>query len=171
MQKFTSANTSINSAKVPAVFKKIDWAKGEVNLDIGGGKFDTATEYLERLGVKNLVYDPYNRSDAHNGSVLLQAMQMNGVFSCTISNVLNVIAEQDERYKVLMRAWRFLKEGGTVYVTVYEGDRSGVGRQTGKDQWQNNKPLREYLQEVREVFGNAFVSKGVIVAVKEVEEW
>ena len=60
LQNYTSANTSINSTKVPAVFRKADFCKGTVNLDMGGGKYDTATEYLEGKGVENLILDPYN---------------------------------------------------------------------------------------------------------------
>lgn len=164
MQNYTSANTSINSTKVPAVFRKVPW-KGGVNFDLGGGKFDTATEYLERFGVTNLIYDPYNRSLEHNDDVLAKAFAEE-VDTCTISNVLNVISEKDARWLLLRLAREALKLGGCCYITVYEGDRSGMGRVTKKDCWQNNLPLREYLSEVREVFPNAHVINGMIVAVK-----
>lgn len=166
MQTYTSANTSINSTKVPAVFRRCVWAKGELNLDLGGGKYDTATEYLERMyGATNLVYDPYNRSLEHNNEVLAKAFA-EGTDTCTISNVLNVIDEPDARWALLRLAAAALKDGGQVLIAVYEGDRSGKGRRTGKDQWQNNKPLRGYLQEVREVFPDAHIESGMIVAYK-----
>ena len=34
-----------------------------------------------------------------------------------------------------------------VYVTVYEGDKSGVGRETKKDCWQRNEQLIFYLSK------------------------
>ena len=35
--------------------------KGHRNLDVGGGKFNTATEHVKKYyGVTNLVFDPYN---------------------------------------------------------------------------------------------------------------
>lgn len=43
MQSFTSANTSINSKKAPAIYsmpKAIELMKGKKVIDIGGGKND-----------------------------------------------------------------------------------------------------------------------------------
>lgn len=165
MQEFTSANTSINSTKVPAVFKKAAFKPYTVNLDYGGGKYDTATRFLERMQVKNLIYDPYNRSEAHNLKVEV-ALNTRKADSATLSNVLNVIKEPAVRKGVLTDMWLRMGRGATAFITVYEGDRSSKGRQTGKDSWQNNKPLAEYLQEVREVFGDARITKGMIVAHK-----
>jgi hypothetical protein len=34
-----------------------------------------------------------------------------------------------------------------VYITVYEGDKSGVGRETKKDCWQRNERLYVYLEK------------------------
>jgi hypothetical protein len=167
MQNYTSANTSINSTKVPAIFKKIYWTAGRTNLDLGGGKFDTATEYLERIGVTNLVCDPYNRSEEHNNNVLRYAT-IHGVDYCTISNVLNVIDSAESRQAVLRLAKSALKLGHFCFVAVYEGDRSGIGRATKKDCWQNNMRLKDYLGEVLEVFGNATIENNMIVAYKEV---
>ena len=70
----------------------------------------------------------------------------------------------EARHELLNNAWDLTRYGAPVYITVYEGDRSGVGRQTGKDQWQNNRPLRDYLDEVLAVFPNATLYKGMIVA-------
>ena len=69
-QKITSKDTSINKNVYPAVFNRVkDWEEGTVNLDIGGGKYDTATDYLENFGVENLIYDPYNRDEEWNKDV------------------------------------------------------------------------------------------------------
>ena len=42
MQSISSKNTSINSSKLPAIVKNIDWEqyRGQNVLDFGGGKFD-----------------------------------------------------------------------------------------------------------------------------------
>ena len=82
-QTITSASTSINSAKVPAVFKKVrSWAPGQINVDLGGGRYDTATEYLLReYGAHNLVLDPYNRTEEHNSSVRWIVSLYNGAHS------------------------------------------------------------------------------------------
>lgn len=165
LQKHTSANTSINSTKVPAVFRKADFCKGTVNLDMGGGKYDTATEYLEGKGVENLILDPYNRPEEHNRAIVARLLAK-GADTCTISNVLNVIDNVERRLETLRVTKSLLKTGGICYVTVYEGDRSGIGRETKKDCWQNNKKLGDYYPEVYEVFGNAHILGKMIVAVK-----
>ena len=74
-QKISSANTSINSAKLPVIFNKVRFNPGELNLDFGGGKFDNATEHLAQQGVESLVYDPYNRTAKHNAEVLARVRE------------------------------------------------------------------------------------------------
>ena len=161
-QQFTSADTSINSSKVPAVFNKVDWKKGTVNVDIGGGRFDTAQEFLKPKGVENLVYDPYNRSKAHNQRIS-DRLDKKKADTATISNVLNVIQEKDARIEVLNNAKENVKPNGEVYITVYEGNGSGIGAETSKG-YQLNMKLKDYLTEVQEVFPDAYIRRGMIVA-------
>lgn len=164
VQEFTSANTSINSSKVPAVFKKIWWGTNPINLDIGGGKFDTATNYLDGLGVKNLIYDPYNRSEAHNAQILAFLAEHGKVDSATLSNVLNVIKEPEVRRELLVFAQKHARK---VFITVYEGNRSGIGKASKKGCWQENRKLTDYVQEVKNVFKFALVQRGMIIAFDE----
>lgn len=161
-QQFTSADTSINSSKVPAVFNKVNWKSGTVNVDIGGGRFDTAQEFLKPKGVENLVYDPYNRSKEHNKRIS-DRLDKKKADTATISNVLNVIQEKSARFEVLNNARENVKPGGEVYITVYEGNGSGIGAETSKG-YQLNMKLKDYLSEVQEVFPNAYIRKGMIVA-------
>ncbi|MBP0989854.1 MAG: hypothetical protein J5874_01560 [Oscillospiraceae bacterium] len=46
---------------MPALFKNPNAKFGAVNVDIGGGKFDLAADFLAQNGTRNLVFDPYNR--------------------------------------------------------------------------------------------------------------
>jgi len=169
-QKFTSAATSINKSKLPkgytAVGTHFGWEKGTTHLDIGGGRFDNAIEHLAGHGVTAHVYDPYNRSEEHNAEVLKHAG--NGK-SDTVSlfNVLNVIEEPENHLSALRLAHSSLKPNGKLYIGVYEGDRSGKGRQTGKDAYQRNEKLDTYLPTIRQVFPNAKLHKGIIHATKE----
>lgn len=169
-QAVTSRNTSINGNKLPRAFtvvsEKFGWEPGTVNLDIGGGRYDNATEFLETYGVSNLVFDPYNRSVEHNQKVLEQ-VSGGGADTVTLSNVLCVISEREIQDKVLRLAHDSLKAFGTVYITLYEGDGSGAGRMTGKDQWQENRKLSDYLKQVKAVFGCAEMRWGMIWAIKE----
>lgn len=161
-QQYTSAETSINSSKLPAVFGKVDWKPGTVNFDNGGGKFDNATEYLETKGVKNLIYDPYNRSQEHNNSVI-DKISRQKADTATISNVLNVIQEKEARLEVLRNTKAALKDGGTAYITIYEGNGSGIGKPSSKG-YQLNMKTKDYLSEVQEVFPNSHIQRGMIVA-------
>ena len=61
--------------------------------------------------------------------------------------MLNVIDSDTEVARIADRLQAIVwATGGIGYVTVYEGDHSGIGRKTGPDQYQRNEPLREYLR-------------------------
>lgn len=156
-QQHSSAKTSVNM--VPTLFKRVP-VFGRKNLDIGGGRFDTASEWLlETHGCKNFVYDPYNRPVEHNMKVLKQTQK--GVDTITISNVLNVIKEYHFRRGVLELAASRCGEDTKVYITVYEGDRSGVGRET-RCGYQRNLKTDAYVHEVGEFF-DCVVRKGKLI--------
>ena len=154
-QKYSSAATSINSSKLPALFKLVKFEEGSINLDYGGGKFDNVAEYLEdTYGATNLVYDKYNRTAEHNRDVLAQIRKNGGADTVTCSNVLNVIAEESERLAVLRNCKRYLKSGGTCYITVYEGNGSGEEGPT-KAGYQLNRKTKDYEDEITSVFPGA----------------
>ena len=159
----TSANTSLN--QIPALLKNVPWEGGELNLDYGGGKYDKGTEYLwQEHGVMNLVYDPYNREAAHNWAVMHFIDKSGGADTVTCANVLNVIQSADDRREVLCNIKRHMCFEGTAYFMVYEGDRSGVGKQTGPDQWQENRKTADYIREIEDVFEHVYRKGKLIVA-------
>lgn len=162
-QGFTSAKTSINQHKLPSVFSKLNWQEGHQNLDVGGGRFDNVNEFLQKFGATNHVYDPFNRSPEHNDSIL-KLLQESPADSATLSNVLNVIDNPEARRAALEFPRGKVKKGSPLWVSIYEGDRSGVGRQTAADSWQENRKLADYLDEVRQVYPDAEVTKGMILA-------
>ena len=132
------------------------WKPGDVNADIGGGKYDIATEYLAEHGVTNYVWDPGNRSEDRNRAVLRAILDDShgrtaGADTATIANVLNVIPTLEERLDVLRRAANAVKPGGAVYIWVHCGDMSGVGKPT-RDGWQENRKTASYMPEVEQVF-------------------
>lgn len=157
-QKYTSANTSINSSKLPRIYGLVMDKIGtdESVIDYGCGKyFDNYN-----LGVNYHGYDPYNRPDEE---------VLNHKYDVALcSNVLNVIAERENRLGVL-EALRNLAT--KVFITVYEGDRSGVSRETKADCFQLNKKLCDYIPEIVEVFGKGNVKynrKGYFECTAEV---
>jgi hypothetical protein len=159
-QAITSARTSVNT--IPRSFKKVQWEPGKVNLDLGGGKYDTATDFLSKKGVKNLVYDPYNRSLEHNLSVKDFVLK-NKVDTVTINNVLNVIREPESRSLVIRNAALSLKPEGTAYFQVYAGDKTRIGKETTKG-WQENKGIKDYMDEIRAYFKEVKSMSSMIVA-------
>lgn len=127
-------------------------------IDIGGGKFDIAIEVAKAYDAKVSIYDPYNRTAEHNEKV------MSSAYDCAIiSNVLNVIDSEDARKQVLLTAYN---KADVVLITVYEGDRSGIGRQTGSDSWQENRVTADYIREVEAVFPKVEKYGKLIVARK-----
>ena len=71
IQEFTSAKTSINSKRLPAIYNKLNWSKlwrdsasiPPVVLDVGAGKYIShIKEFVESQGFVYAPYDPYNLS-------------------------------------------------------------------------------------------------------------
>lgn len=146
-QEFTSAATSVNSKKLPAIYGNVKIGENETVLDYGCGKF------FDNYGLPQNVkgYDPFNRNDP---SVL--SMTYDKVLC---SNVLNVIKEYEVRRELL----ETLKSlGRTIYITVYEGNGTGKGKVTKKNCYQLNKKRGDYIPELVSVFGagNVTFKKG-----------
>ena len=110
-QEYDSAATSINSNKLPAIYKMVSFNPGDVIVDFGGGKFDNAVEYIKDKGATLCVYDPYNRSAEHNKEVLRILRENGGADAAVNSNVLNVIKEPEARKNVLENIARITKPG------------------------------------------------------------
>lgn len=160
-QEFTSENTSINSSKLPAIFKMVTFQPGTINIDYGGGRFDNVADYLTQFDVINLVYDPYNRTPEHNKDVIRTVRKAGGADTATCSNVLNVIKEPEVRQNVLQNIKKLVKPNGTVYITVYEGSGKGNEGPT-KSGYQLNRKTEGYLDEIKQVFPDA-VRKGKLI--------
>lgn len=141
--RYNSAKTSIRH--IPALFKALPWKKGTKNLDYGGGKYNLTTKYLSRMGVQNIVYDPYNR-DSQSNSFALSAYDYD---TATICNVLNVIPNQIERITAIEEAEMRVKDGGKIYICVWAGDYSGTAKVSKSHTWQANKKLEEYIDDVK----------------------
>ena len=162
-QEFSSAATSLN--QVAALFKSKHFMPEDINIDIGGGAYNATTEYLaDQYGTTNMVYDPYNRGAEENLATLDFLRAGNRADTATCANVLNVIKEQEARRNVILEVAKSIKEDGTAYFSVYEKDKSGQGRQTGADQWQNSRATADYVHEIEEFFDNVERKGAVIIA-------
>ena len=165
-QEFSSAATSINSAKLPAIYNMVEFRPGDVVVDFGGGKFDNAVNYLKDKDVTLLVYDPYNRSAEHNTEVLRILKEHGGADAAVNSNVLNVIKEPEAREAVLKNIKKITKRGAPIYITVYEGRGDGAEGPT-KSGYQLNRKTGDYMDEVGSVFSNVKRKGKLITAINE----
>lgn len=160
-QAISSAKTSLR--QVPALFKDKNVQFGDVNIDIGGGKYDLATEFLAERGTQNLVFDPYNRGEATNRATLDFLRDGSRADTATNANVLNVIAEAPARANVILEMAKAIKPDGKAYFMVYEGDGSGVGRETSAG-WQNNRKTADYMDEIERYFDSVERRGKLIIA-------
>lgn len=167
-QTLTSAATSIND-RLPAIIgfmekHGVKWTGADV-LDYGCGRYprhvaDYAMEHGAR-GVRSR--DRYNSVDTLTGKPAL------GASVVLLSNVLNVINSAAERASVIRACYRALyaTTGAAVYVTVYEGDGTGTGKQTGPDSWQENRKTASYVDEIREAVPGAMVVRhGKLIIIR-----
>jgi len=157
-QEFTAADTSINQTKPPATFgsladrKVVEFVEGGINADIGGGKFDNGSELLaEKFNVTNYVYDPFNRNPDHN-ALAVDAIRDGKADTATVNNVLNVVQEPSARDQVIKQAANAIGPDGTAYFLIFEGDKTGVGKETGGNKYQNNQKAEFYKPELEAVF-------------------
>lgn len=152
-QKYSSAETSINKNKVPALYKIVEKyiSKNSTILDYGAGKYNTGIEYYKEKNITVLPYDKYNRSKESNLKTFERVAQMGGVNTCLCANVLNVIAENDVIIDILEDIYNNLNVHGTLFLSVYEGDRSGKGKLTCKG-YQRNAKTQDYIAFLKMVF-------------------
>ena len=161
-QTYTSANTSVNSKRLPAIYKKIDWNKiknyyGDlVVLDVGAGKYTQhIKEYIESKGGEYIPYDPYNLSAEDN---LYASANFDRANVIICSNVFNVIKETDVIYDLHEMITKY---NVPYFISVYEGDRSWIGHETKKGCWQRNETIDAYLINCREGIFNKVITNTV----------
>ena len=168
-QNFTSRATAVNgkAGKLPAIYKKLDLENVAV-LDIGcGAEVDHINTYVIAKGGFWWGIDPYNQTASHNITTLANWDIASAVCEnmCLVisSNVLNVIDDEDALKEAVNQILEKSALGGYA-VSVYEGNGSGVGKQTGRDQWQRNAKLKEYLKYFP---ADAVIVKGIVTNVPE----
>ena len=162
LQNYSSAKTSLPSNE-PKGFKLIDWKKGTVNLDLGGGKTTFGTDYLKAKGVKNLIFD-FNYPAEHNKEIA-EYVRKNKVDTVTCFNVLNVLDTKEAISNMCLMAAKALKDNGTAYFQVYH-KKDGKGASQNNQSYQQGEPLSFYVPFVSEYFENVKKTAELITASK-----
>ena len=155
-QQYTSANTSVNSKHLPAIYKKIKWElfKGGVVVDIGAGKYTNhIKDFLKTWNIEYIPYDPYNLSAADN---LYTSSRFHEATCVICSNVFNVIKEMEVIYDLHRLITSFKVP---YFITVYEGDKSWIGRETKKGCWQRNETKDAYIINHKEILRGSVITR------------
>lgn len=141
-QTYTSANTSINNVKLPAIYNKVNLV-GHV-LDYGCGKF---TDHLRKKALSTAksfwCYDKYNQEVSTNINSLDYGYSF-GFDTIVCANVLNVIDDDNTIIEIMHRLIRMVRVTGDIYIQIYEGDKSGKGTPTKTDCYQRNESVKAY---------------------------
>lgn len=152
MQKYTSKETSINQFRLPSVYSKVKFVPYSTVLDYGCGKY--TYHIYKRVREQNCRYIPYDPYNLPNSQL------PNEIVSYAVcSNVLNVIDDIDEIKRIIRELCNIAY---TVYITVYEGDKSGIGRVTKEDCYQRNNKLSFYVRLIKELGYEPTVKNKVI---------
>lgn len=165
-QPVSSLETGVKT--LPAVFSKAEFQPGTINADIGGGQYETATEFLAEQDVENVVFDPFARSKKENEKAI-ERIRDGQAASAVVANVLNVIRSSKNRETVIRQAANAVGKDGVAYFQVYEGDGSGKWKRTSKG-WQANQSLDYFEPEIRRHFSSVERRDGYLEARQKVEK-
>lgn len=147
-QGFTGASTSVNVIRLPIIYKRIPMT-ADYTLDYGCGKYPdhvknvlTQTHYLP--------FDPFNQPHDINlrtWDIVQHAIRSGKKVDVVCSNVLNII----DNDKLICEITDLIKEiialsKSMAYIKVHEGDKTGIGKQTGADSYQRNELTEAYLK-------------------------
>lgn len=162
-QTHTSAATSINAAKLPRVYSVATFTPGEVILDYGCGRYTDHIREALPAGCTYLPFDPYNQPNSVNSrskAALYRAIRAGKPVTVVCSNVLNVIDSAEVVAMVAAQIEEIVrKSGGRALIAIYEGDRTGTGRETKADCYQRNERTAEYMKWFT---GPARIRRGLI---------
>lgn len=148
-QKYSGKGTTVNSQKLPIIYKHVKF-KAKIVLDYGCGKYtDHIARFVEDQGIRYVPFDPFNKSEEVNqyaNKVVSDCVSRGERLDIVCSNVLNVIAEDQivQKIAVLLMLIADLT-GGSVYVTVNFDKRYGRG-EIKPGQYQRNEPIENYLR-------------------------
>ena len=152
-QTISSAATSINTLN--GVYKHIEgkYPIGTLIFDYGCGKYNTNRDFASMCGYSWFGYDPYNRTTKENMENINHVKERrNSPDIVMLNNVLNVIDNVNGINQILSDLYyNYTGDETDVYITIYEGDKSGVGKVTSKG-YQRNEKLNKSIDLISEWF-------------------
>ena len=153
-----SGGGTIIKGQVPATYKdkaNFNFAGYDI-LDYGCGT-GTGKEYIkahnkeERFaGTKVFNYEPFPEFHVDEIQKFVNSKNPKKMICC--NNVLNVI--DDDLTDILTEIKKVAKRADVseIIFKIYQGNKSGKGKQTGKDSYQRNEKTADYIPKIRKVF-------------------
>jgi hypothetical protein len=167
-QTITSEKTSINTLNKAYKLIKDKYPIASLIFDYGCGKYNTNKDFAEECGYEWQGYDPYNRTEDENIACIRRLGQYPMYPEAIMcNNVLNVLENSNIINNVLCDISHYAGKDTDIYITIYEGDKSGVGKVTNKG-YQRNEKLIKYKDYINEWFdiigksGNVFICRKVV---------
>ena len=170
MQKITSKYTSVNTSQLPSIWRKLNYRWLNTHLvanvvDYGCGRKATQNKVfyhlLDNFDIRHryFPYDPYWGDEDRNRNTLSCLLTWNEADLCVCANVLNVIDDVPTMQRIIQEVtqakyWVF---------QIYEGDKTGNGRKTKQDCWQQNKRTQEYCWIFNELGIGQYYIKGNLI--------
>ena len=174
MQTRSSMGTSINTSKLPSVWGKLNW--NWINnhfqlphiVDYGCGRPATVRKVMidvicqSKCRAIYFPYDPYWGDIDKNRNAISCLTQWQTADICVCANVLNVIDDVDTIKQIIKEVtqakyWVF---------QIYEGNKTGCGKETKVGCWQHNKLTKDYCWIFNEVLaesGQSYYIKGNLI--------
>ena len=153
-----SGGGTIVPGQVPATYKpKADFNfAGYDILDYGCGT-GTGKEYIKAhnkedrfAGTKVFNYEPFPKYHVDERQKFIASSNPKKMICC--NNVLNVI--DDDLTDILTEIKQVAKRADVseIIFKIYQGNKSGKGKQTGKDKYQRNERTAEYIPKIKKIF-------------------
>lgn len=141
---YTSMNTSTNASRPAAAYGFCErnnlFVKRTV-LDYGCGKYwENCKAYAKEHGALNWTgFDPFWKP---------QNLRFRVFDTIICANVLNVIEDDRELNWCIQNVLTMLDALGVAVFQIYEGNKSGIGRETKPDCWQRNEKAQKYADRI-----------------------
>lgn len=151
-QEISSADTSIKT--INGIYKKIvgKYPKYTTIFDYGCGRYDENMRFATENDFVWFGVDPYNRSVEWNKANINEMKTWGDSPNIImLNNVLNVVKEKFAIEHIVRQVYNYAGENTDVYITIYEGDKSGIGRTTSKG-YQRNEKVNNYIDYICEWF-------------------
>lgn len=167
-QEISSANTSIKT--INGAYKQIvgKYPKYTTIFDYGCGRYDENMNFATENDFVWFGVDPYNRSVEWNKANINEMKTWGDAPDIImLNNVLNVVKEKFVIEHIVGQVYNYAGENTDVYITIYEGDKSGIGKVTSKG-YQRNEKLINYRDYICKFFNVVDVRGNILKARKVV---